>query len=93
MLTRPSLTLKEWSKVKSDIAKRFAAYGFLKVDCTLEKSRTTNKRDTGTFMLTRHSLTLKEWSKVKSDTTQRLAAYDFLKFHCTLQTSRTTNKQ
>ena len=50
----------EWSKVKSDITKRCAAYGFLKVDCTLETPTTNNKRDMGTFMLTCPSLTLKE---------------------------------
>ena len=45
MLTRPILTLKVQSKFKSDITKRFAAYDFLKVDCTLETSR-TNESDT-----------------------------------------------
>ena len=50
MLTRPSLTLKERSKVKSDITKRFAAYGFLKVVCTLETSGTNNKPDRDTFV-------------------------------------------
>ena len=52
MLTHHSLTLKEWSKVKSDSTKRFAAYGFLKVDCTLHISRTNNKRDRGIFVKT-----------------------------------------
>ena len=47
MLTRYSLTLKEQSKVKSDIVKRFAAHNFLKVDCTLQTSRTNNKWDRG----------------------------------------------
>ena len=35
MLTCPSLTLKEESKVKFDITKRFAVHGFLKVNYTL----------------------------------------------------------
>ena len=70
MLTCPSLTLKEESKVKFDITKRFAAYGFPKVDCTLETSRTINKWDISTFMLTCPSLTLKEESKVKFDSTK-----------------------
>ena len=36
MRYRLNLTLKNLAKVKSDITKRFAAYGFLKVDCTLK---------------------------------------------------------
>ena len=74
MLTLHSLTLEEWSKVKSDITKRFATNDFLKVDSALQTSRTNNKRDCGTFMLTRPSLTF--------------AADDFIKVDCTLQTSR-----
>ena len=93
MLTHPSLTLKEGSKVKFNITKRFPAYGFLKVNCTLETSRINNKRDIGTFMLTHPSLTLKERPKVKSDITKRFAAYGFLKVDCTLETFRTNNKQ
>ena len=93
MLSCHNLTLKERSKVKSDITKRFAAYGFLKVDCTLETSRTINKREMCTFMLTHPSLTLKERSKVKSDITKRFTAYCFLKVDCTLQTSRSSYKQ
>ena len=38
MLTQHSLTLKEWSKVKSDTPKRFAADDLLHVDCTLQTS-------------------------------------------------------
>ena len=41
----------EQSKIKSDIAKRFAVHGFLKVDCTLQTSRANNKRVIGTFIL------------------------------------------
>ena len=92
MWTRPSLTSRECSKVKSDISKRFEAYDFLKADCTLEACRTNNKRDIGTFMLTRPSLTLKERSKVKFDITKRFAAYGFPRVDCTLETSRTNNK-
>ena len=91
MLTRPSLTSKEGSKVKSDITKRFPAYGFLKVDCTLETSRTNNKQDISDVMLTRPNLTLKEGSEVKSDITKRFPAYGFLKADCTLETSTTNN--
>ena len=79
MLTCPGLTLKEESKVKFDITKRFTAYGFIKVDCTLETSRTNNKSDLGTFMLTRPNLTLKEQSKVKFDIVKRFAVHGFLK--------------
>ena len=92
MLTCPSLTLKEESKVKFDITERCTAYGFLKVDCILETPNTNNKRDISTFMLTCPSLTLKEESKVKFDITKRFAAYGFLKVDCTLETSRTINK-
>ena len=75
--------MKEWSKVKSDTTKSFVAYGFLKVDSTLQTSTTNNKQDLGTFMLNCHSLTLKEWSKVKSDIAKRFASYSFLKVvHC-----------
>ena len=49
-MTRLGLTLKEWPKVKSDTTKRFAAYGFLTVNCTWETSRTNNKRDRDTFV-------------------------------------------
>ena len=84
MLSHHSLTLKKRSKVRSDITKRFTGYCFLKEDCTLETSRTNNKRDRGTFMLTHPSLTLKEQSKVKSDTTERFTVYGFLKVNCTL---------
>ena len=49
ILTHPSLTLKERSKVKSDVAKRFAAHGFLKVDRTLQASGANYKRDRDTF--------------------------------------------
>ena len=80
MFSDHSLTLKKWFKVKSDTTKRFAANDFLKVDCTLQTSRT--KEDRGTFMLTPHSLTLKERPKVKSDITKRFAAYDFQKVDC-----------
>ena len=47
-----NLTLKEWSKVKFDttMTKRLTAYGFLKVDCTLQTSETTNKQDRDTFV-------------------------------------------
>ena len=82
-----SLTFKEWSKVKSDTTKRF-----LKVDCTLQTSKTNNKQHRGNFMPTCHSLTLKKWPTVKSDSTKRLAAYGFLEGDCTLQTSRSNNK-
>ena len=85
------MTLKEEYKVKFDITERFAAYGFLKVDCTLETSRTIHKWDISTFMLTCPSLTLKGEPKVKFDITKRFAAYDFLKVDCTLETSRTNN--
>ena len=50
MLTHNSLTLKEWTKVKSDIARRFASHGSLKVECALQTFRTNDKRDRGTFM-------------------------------------------
>ena len=66
MLSRHSLTLKEWSKVKSDSPKRFTANGFLKVDSTLQTSRFNNKPTIGTFILSHHNFTLKELSKVKS---------------------------
>ena len=89
MLTHPSLTLKEGSKVKFNITKRFPAYGFLKVDCTLETPNINSKRDRSTFMLTWPSLTLKEESKVKFDITKTFAAYGFIKVDCTLETSRT----
>ena len=39
MLNHHCLTLKEQSKVKSDTIKRFAAYDFIKVGCTLQTSR------------------------------------------------------
>ena len=84
MLSRHILTLKECSKVKYDTNKTFAAYNILNVDCTLQSSRTNNKRDIGTFMLRCHHLTLKEWSKVKSDTTKIFAPDGFLKVDCTL---------
>ena len=60
MLTRPSLTLKEQSKVKAATTKRFAAYDFLNVDCKLETSGSNNKGVIGTFILTHPILTLKE---------------------------------
>ena len=50
MPSRHNLTLKERSKVKSDTTKRFAACGFLKVDCKLQTSRTNNKQDRDTFV-------------------------------------------
>ena len=50
MLSRHSLTLKDWCKVKSDSTKRFSANGFLKVYCTLQTSRSNNKRDRNTFV-------------------------------------------
>ena len=56
--------LNGWSKVKSDSTKRFAAYGFLKVNWALQTSRTNNKQGRGTFMWKRHGLIVKEWSKV-----------------------------
>ena len=43
MLSHHSLTLKKCSKVKSVTTKRFAANGFLKVDCTLQTFRANNK--------------------------------------------------
>ena len=46
----PRLTLKEGSKVKSDI-RRFAAHYFLQVGFTLQTSRTNNKGDIGTSLL------------------------------------------
>ena len=36
--------------IKSDSTKRFAAYGFLKVDFTLETFRTNNKLDRDSFV-------------------------------------------
>ena len=69
MLSDHSLTLKKWFKVKSDTTKRFAANDFLKVDSTLQTSKTKNKQE-DTLILTRPSLTLKEGSKVKSDITK-----------------------
>ena len=73
------MTLKEWSKVKSDLTKIFAAYGFLNIDCTLQTCATkkNNKRDISTFMLSCLCLTLKEWSKFNSDTTKRFAIYAY----------------
>ena len=85
------MTLKEGSKVKSDITKRFAAYGFLRLTVHYKPLEPIIS-DIGTFMLTHPSLTLKERSKVKSDSTKRFAAYGFLKVDCTLETSRTNNK-
>ena len=93
MLSQHSFSLKKRSKVKSVTTKRFAAYGFpLNVGCTLQISRTNNKRGIGTFMLSHYSLTLKKWSKVKSDTTKRFTAYSFLKVDSILESSRTNNK-
>ena len=51
------LTPKEWSKVKSDTCKRLAAYGFLKVGCTLQISGTTNKQDRDTFVKKKYAAT------------------------------------
>ena len=93
ILTRLSLTLKEWSTLKSDTTKRCTADGFLKVDYTLQTSKTNNKQDIGTFILKHPSLTLTEKSKVKSDITKRFTAYGFLKVDYTLQISRTNNKR
>ena len=72
---------------------RFAANDFLKVDSTLQTSRTNNKQDRDTFMVTRLNLTLKNLAKVKSDITKRFTAYGFLRVDCTLETSRANNKQ
>ena len=72
---------------------RFAANGFVKIDSTLQTSRSNNKRDRDTFMLIHLSLTLKKRFKVKSDITKRFEAYDFQKVDCTLQTSGTNNNR
>ena len=58
------------SEESSSVDARFAANGFLKVNFTLQTSRSNNKQDIGTFLPSRHNLTLKEWSKVTSDTTK-----------------------
>ena len=44
--SRHNLTLKEWSKVKSDTPKICS----IKVDCTLQTSKTNNKQDRDTFV-------------------------------------------
>ena len=87
-----NVSTAQGNEESSSVDVRFAANGFLKVDSTLETSRTNNKRDIGTFMLNRHNLTLNERSKVKSDTSKRFTAHGFLKADCTLQTSRNNNK-
>ena len=45
MLSCHNVTLKERSKVKSDTIKRFAAHFFPEGDCTLQTSKTNNRRD------------------------------------------------
>ena len=50
MLTHHSLTQEKYSKVKSDTTGRFAGNDFLKVDCTMQISRTNyNKQDRDIF--------------------------------------------
>ena len=71
MLSPNNVTLKERSKVKSDTIKRFAAYGFLKVDCTLQTSKTYNKRDRDTFV---KNMNAGEANGSKSETTNKSTA-------------------
>ena len=50
---------------------RFAAYGFLKVDCTLQTSRTNNKRDRDTFF---KNMNAGDGNGSKSETTNQRTA-------------------
>ena len=74
----PSLTLKEGSKVKFNIIRRFAGYVLLLVVLTFQTSRTNNKEVIGTFKMVDPSLTLKEGSNVKFDIIKTFAGHDFL---------------
>ena len=88
-----NVSIAQSNEESSSVDVRFAANGLLKVDSTLQTSRSNYKQDIGTFMPSRHNQTWKERSKVKCDTTKRFVAYGFLKVDCTVQTSRTNNEQ
>ena len=75
MLSYHSLALNELSKVKFDTTNIFLADGFLKVDCILQKTKSTNQWDIGNLMLCCHGLTLNEQTEVKSETTKSSVAY------------------
>ena len=80
------LTLKEGSKVKSDI-RRLPAHNILQIGFTLQTSRPYNKRVINPFKVGCPRLTLKEGPKVKSDHTKRFPTYDFLYVGLPSQTS------
>ena len=67
----PLFDLEGESKVKSDITKRFVAYDFLKVYCTLQTSRTNNKQDSDTFV---KNVNAGDGNSSKSNTTNESTA-------------------
>ena len=92
-MVQSSLTLKEGSKVKFEIIKRFRGHVFLYVGLTSQTSRSNNKQNLSPIKIVDPSLNLKEGSKVKFDIIKKFEGHVFLYIGLTCRNSRTNNKQ
>ena len=85
--------MKEGSKGKFEIIKRFAGHVFLYVPLTSQTSRSNNKQVLSPTKIVDPSLNLKDGPKVKFDIIKRFAGHVFLYIGYTCGNCRTNNKQ